>query len=163
MGIYEYNGSDSLKTSLTNPQEKRFIEEQWIQFIIAVSIILMSLILKPGTPQDDGLTIFGYKTPTLCLHRLIYNEPCAGCGMTRSFVNFAHGNFEAAYSYHKLGIPLFLIVILQIPIRAYLLRTGSKGYTNFIKKLITVPAILAAISLIINWIIFSYSKLLSIP
>ena len=157
MGNTECNGSSS-KTSLTTykEREKKFIEEQRIQFIIAVSIILLSLILKPGTSEDDRATIFGFKTPILCLHRLIYNEPCAGCGLTRSFVSTAHGDLESAYSYHKLGIPLFILVVFQIPIRVYLLKTGIKGYTSLVKKLITVPAILAGIALIVHWLIFSY-------
>ena len=137
-------------------KEKQFIKEQQIQFIIAVLIILLSLILKPGNSQDDRATIFGFKTPILCLHRLIYNQPCAGCGLTRSFVCIGHGDFEKAYSYHKLGIPLYILVILQIPIRIYLLKTGIYGYTKFMKRLIWVPAILAGIMLIIHWLIFTY-------
>lgn len=156
MGNAEFNGCNS-QTSLIY-KEKRFIEEQRIQFIIAVSIIILSLLLKPGTPQDDRVSIFGFKTPVLCLHRLIHNQPCAGCGLTRSFVYIAHGDFEKAYSYHKLGIPLFILVALQIPIRIYLLRTGIHGYTKFMKRLIFVPAILAAIMLIIHWLIFSYTN-----
>ena len=135
-------------------REKQFHEEQIYQFLAAVIIIAFSLILKPGTSQDDRVTIFGFKTPVLCIHRLIYNKPCAGCGLTRSFVSFAHGDFEAAYHYHKLGIPLYLLVLFQIPIRIYLLKTGSKGYTKFIKKLIFYPAVVVVFALIINWLIY---------
>ena len=135
-------------------REKQFHEEQIYQFLAAVIIIAFSLILKPGTSQDDRVTIFGFKTPVLCIHRLIYNKPCAGCGLTRSFVSFAHGDFEASYRYHKLGIPLYLLVLFQIPIRIYLLKTGSKGYTKFIKKLIFYPAVIVVFALIINWLIY---------
>ena len=135
-------------------REKLFRDEQIFQFSIAVLIVVFSLILKPGTSQDDRVTIFGFKTPVLCLHRLVFNRPCAGCGLTRSFVSFAHGDFKAAYNYHRLGIPLFILVIFQIPIRLYLLKTGSNGYTKFMKKLILYPAIFAGVALIINWLIF---------
>ena len=124
--------------------------------IIAASIIFLSCVLSPApkNSQDDRVTIFGLKTPVLCLHRLIYNEPCAGCGLTRSFVSFAHGDIESSSKYHKLGIPLFLIVLLQIPLRLHLLRVGVSGYTPFIKKLIWVPAVICILALIINWLIF---------
>ena len=89
-------------------KEKKFYEEQLLQLLFAAAIVLLSIILKPGTNEDDRVTIFGCKTPVLCLHRLIYNEPCAGCGLTRSFVSFAHGDIEASYKFHKLGILLFI-------------------------------------------------------
>lgn len=135
--------------------EKNFINHQWYQLLFASFIIVMSCILSPcKSESDDRVTFFGFKTPVLCAHRLIFHRPCAGCGLTRSFVSFAHGDIEAAYSYHRLGIPLFILVLIQIPIRLYLLRTGSKGYTSRVKKMIAYPAILVVIALIINWVIF---------
>ena len=94
--------------------EKQFLKEQWLQLIFAASIILLSCILTPSNSQDDRVTIFGFKTPILCLHRLIYNKPCPGCGLTRSFVCFAHGDIRTSYNYHRLGIPLFIIILLQM-------------------------------------------------
>lgn len=140
--------------------EKNFINHQWCQLLFASIIILLSCILSPSKSQsdDDRVTLFGFKTPVLCAHRLIFNKPCAGCGLTRSFVSFAHGDIEAAYSYHRLGIPLFILVIIQIPIRLYLLRTGSKGYTSFVKKLIVYPTILVIIALLINWLIYLWQE-----
>ena len=143
-------------------REKQFHEEQIYQFFVAVIIIALSLILKPGTQQDDRVTIFGFKTPVICMHRLIFNKPCAGCGLTRSFVSFAHGDFEAAYNYHRLGIPLFILVLFQIPIRIYLLKTGLKGYTKFIKKLIFYPAVIVIFALLINWIVYIWQTSFSL-
>ena len=138
--------------------ERNFKNQQWIQLFFAVSIVLLSFVLSPGTSQDDRVEIFGIKIPVLCPSRAIFNKPCAGCGLTRSFVNFAHGNIEASYNYHKLGIPLFFLVLLQIPIRIYLLKTGSAGYTEFIKKLITYPAMACIIALLMNWIVFIFQS-----
>lgn len=134
-------------------KEKEFYTDQWMQLIFAAIIILLSCILTPGDSKDDRATLFGFKTPILCLHRLIYKKPCAGCGLTRSFVSFAHGDVKASYNYHRLGIPLFLLLLFQIPIRLYLLKTGISGYTPFMKKLITVPAIVCMIAIFINWVI----------
>ena len=141
---------------MNNSKDKEFKKDQLTFLIFAISIILLSLILKPSNPnqEDDRLSLFGFKTPTICLHKLIYKKPCAGCGLTRSFVCFAHGNIEASLEYHKLGIPLFLLVLFQIPIRFYLLRTGISGYTKFVKRLIEIPLIICGIALVINWVIF---------
>ena len=139
-------------------KEKEFKKDQWIQLLIAGSIIFLSCVLSPASKssQDDRVTILGFKTPVLCLHRLVYDRPCAGCGLTRSFVSFAHGDIESSCKYHKLGIPLFIVVLLQIPLRLHLLRVGISGYTPFVKKMIWIPAVICTLALIINWLIFLY-------
>ena len=137
-------------------KEKNFKKEQLLQLLFAAAIVLLSVILSPGTSQDDRVTIFGFKTPVLCLHRLIFNEPCAGCGLTRSFVSFAHGDVEASYKFHRLGIPLFIVILFQIPLRLYLMKVGIKGYTSFMRKLVWVPGVICMIALFINWIIFIF-------
>lgn len=137
-------------------KEKNFKKEQLFQLLFAAVIVLLSVILTPGTSQDDRVTIFGFKTPVLCLHRLIFNEPCAGCGLTRSFVSFAHGDVEASYKFHRLGIPLFIVILFQIPLRLYLMKVGIKGYTSFMRKLVWVPGVICMIALFINWIIFIF-------
>lgn len=137
-------------------KEKNFKKEQLLQLLFAAAIVLLSVILSPGTSQDDRVTIFGFKTPVLCLHRLIFNEPCAGCGLTRSFVSFAHGDVEASYKFHRLGIPLFLVILFQIPLRLYLMKVGINGYTSLMRKLVWVPGVICMIALFINWIIFIF-------
>ena len=139
-------------------KEKEFKKDQWILLLFFSFIIFLSCILSPApnTSQDDRLTILGFRTPILCLHRLIYKRPCAGCGLTRSFVSFAHGDIENSCKYHILGIPLFIVLLLQIPLRLYLLRVGISGYTPFIKKLIRIPVAFCAIILIIHWLIYQY-------
>ncbi len=139
-------------------EENKFYKEQLLQLLFAAAIVLLSIILKPGTNEDDRVTIFGYKTPVLCLHRLIFNEPCAGCGLTRSFVSFAHGDVETSYKFHKLGIPLFIVILFQIPLRLYLMKVGIAGYTSFMRKLVWVPGVIFMIALFINWLIFLFQS-----
>ena len=134
-------------------KEKEFLKEQKFHLFIVISIIILSFLLKPGDYKDDPISIFGINIPTLCIHKIIFNKPCAGCGLTRCFVNFAHGNIKKAYEYHRIGIAFYIVVLLQIPIRLYLLKVGSKGYTKSIKYLISIPAIICAIAFIINWLI----------
>ncbi len=149
-----------MNTNTIRIKEKEFKKEQLFFLFFAISIILLSLIMKPSNPnqEDDNLSIFGIKTPVICLHRLIYKKPCAGCGLTRSFVSLAHGDIEASLAYHKLGILFFIIVVFQIPIRLYLLRTGISGYNSLVQKLITVPLIIACIALVIHWLVFIFNS-----
>ncbi|MFM7629902.1 MAG: DUF2752 domain-containing protein [Algoriphagus sp.] len=57
--------------------------------------------------------IYSY-TPT-CLFKSYLNIECLSCGMTRSFMNIANGNFKEAYEFNKLGIPLFIVSSISFP------------------------------------------------
>jgi len=47
-----------------------------------------------------------------CIFYTLTHVPCLLCGMTRSFVFTAHGNFSAAFNMHLLGPALFFSVAL---------------------------------------------------
>ena len=44
----------------------------------------------------------------MCIFKLITGLPCPGCGMTRAFLHFFHGDLQGAFYYH----PLFWLVPL---------------------------------------------------
>jgi hypothetical protein len=47
-----------------------------------------------------------------CIFYTVTHVPCFICGLTRSFVFTAHGNFHAAFNMHLLGPVLFFTVAL---------------------------------------------------
>ena len=55
--------------------------------------------------------IIGY---SLCPVYNFWGKKCLGCGMTRAFVALLHLNFNAAFEYNVLSIPLFLGIILYV-------------------------------------------------
>ncbi len=57
--------------------------------------------------------------PSTCPSRVIFHVNCPTCGLTRSFIAMAHGQFARAFAFHRLGPPLFAFVFLQVPVRAY--------------------------------------------
>lgn len=48
-----------------------------------------------------------YSSPLVCPLRTLTGIPCPGCGLTRSFLAIAQGNFGEAVSYNILGPILF--------------------------------------------------------
>jgi hypothetical protein len=56
--------------------------------------------------------------PASCAFRGLTGIPCPGCGLTRSFVSLAHGQWRAAWSYNPAGWFFFAIVLFQLPYRA---------------------------------------------
>lgn len=57
-----------------------------------------------------GATLLLYITDIGCIFRAITGVPCPGCGMTRAWLAFLTGHFDAALAYH----PLFWCVPVEI-------------------------------------------------
>jgi len=60
-----------------------------------------SLALPDGSPLSG-----------LCLSRAVFHVDCPMCGMTRSFVAFAHGHLRAALDFHPAGPLLFIAMLV---------------------------------------------------
>ncbi|MCC6491788.1 MAG: DUF2752 domain-containing protein [Pirellulales bacterium] len=56
--------------------------------------------------------------PVFCPFRLATDLPCPGCGLTRSFVAFSHGDLSAAFDYHAFGPLLFLVTSITLAWRS---------------------------------------------
>lgn len=50
--------------------------------------------------------------PSLCPVALVFGQPCPGCGMGRSLIACACGDFSAAFRWHPLGPPALLAAIV---------------------------------------------------
>lgn len=69
--------------------------------------ITLSVVASPLL----GAYFFGhtdYESPLRCPLLTLTGIPCPGCGLTRSFVAIAQGNWSEAISYHGLGPVLFV-------------------------------------------------------
>lgn len=61
-----------------------------------------------------------------CPYRILTGLPCPGCGMTRSVVCFALGQFSRGWQYSPLGI-FWLLLALYFCVARYLLGKPAKG------------------------------------
>src|SRR5262245_42402323 len=57
--------------------------------------------------------------PPLCMSQELFGVSCPGCGLTRSFVHLAHGDWRASWETHRLGWLLAGMVLLQLPYRIH--------------------------------------------
>lgn len=60
-----------------------------------------------------------------CLFKTITHLPCPACGLTRSFVQTAHGNIARAFDFHLLGPLLFGLTVAA---GVYLTGSLATGY-----------------------------------
>jgi hypothetical protein len=63
-----------------------------------------------------------FPLPQTCMSRALLGVRCPGCGLTRSIIHLAHGDWRESWHDHRLGGLLGIVITLQIPYRLYLLR-----------------------------------------
>jgi len=98
------------------------LRQQWLFFGLAVTVLVASLLLRVG-PEGQVLTpVFRVALPNSCAFRRVSGYDCPGCGLTRSFVSFAHGDWRNALRYNLAGPLWFGVMLAQIPYRGWQIR-----------------------------------------
>ncbi|HEX8465359.1 MAG TPA: DUF2752 domain-containing protein [Abditibacterium sp.] len=104
------------------------------------AVLALSFLL----PRPQNGAILGL--PSLCPFSNFSGLPCPGCGLTRSFVCLAHGEFRESLSYHPLGPLLFGAILLfaSASILGFAPRFPAKTNTFWLGALVS--------ALLIAWI-----------
>ena len=133
-------------------EESRRSHHQY-QLVAAVTVIVAAFLLSPVPPGGECVSLLGYDLPPVCPHRVLFHNTCPGCGLIRSFVALAHGQFQASFQFHRIGPFFFLAVLLQIPLRLYLLNLGPRPLSPGLEKTLSLPGKFLIAALIINWLL----------
>jgi hypothetical protein len=136
------------------------VTEHWCWLIFSSAIIAASFCLEVRGAQQVG-TAFGpdFVLPTMCLYRGVLGINCPGCGLTRSFIYLAHGDWRASWDVHHLGWLIALVVVWQVPYRIYRLSRPARATIRatfihwFAYGLIGI--------FLVNWLLTSTFSLLS--
>ena len=95
--------------------------------MLSSAVVLASVMLSPSA---EAVSLWGWEVPPLCLYSNLFGVECFGCGLTRSFTYMGHGDIHGAFDLHALGPLLYLVVLAQVPLRAWrllrLYRTGGR-------------------------------------
>lgn len=119
-------------------------------FFATLAIVVVGLACALNV-HDDRVALAGfadYPLPHLCMSRSMFGVTCPGCGLTRSFVYLAHGDWQAAWRAHRLGWLMAAIVLFQIPYRAWMLAGRRDALPA---RLVQAFAVAVVALLIINW------------
>ena len=85
---------------------------------IACAILVLSLLLQVRSDDHAAFCFLpDWPIPSSCPSQVIFGVDCPGCGLTRSFIHMAHGDWHRAFAKHRVGWLIALAVVLQIPYR----------------------------------------------
>jgi hypothetical protein len=88
--------------------------------LISLLVVAAAFSLRVHGDERVGLAaISELVLPPLCLSRAWFGVSCPGCGLTRSFIFLAQGDWDSAWAAHRLGWLLAVLVLLQIPYRVH--------------------------------------------
>ncbi len=83
---------------------------------IACGVVVLSLLLHVRSDQRVEFGwLPGLPMPEMCWSRSLFGAKCPGCGLTRSLVYLAHGDWRASLTMHRLGMVMALAILAQFP------------------------------------------------
>jgi len=127
-----------------------------IMLWISVAILVAAFLLRERATGRVGLAFLPqWNLPTLCGSRALLGVECPGCGLTRSFVALAGGDWRGSLAANRVGWLIALAVLLQIPYRSYSLyelRASRGGQIPARTWPIWCGYLLIA-ALVVNWLL----------
>lgn len=118
--------------------------------LAAVAITAASLALE--VPDQEHVTFAGLQLPPTCVWRSTLGFPCAGCGLTRSFVALVHGEWSRAFSFHPLGPVLFALLWAQVPYRGLHAWQAYHGRPLWRPRYLLWIPLAFALALLVVWV-----------
>jgi hypothetical protein len=117
----------------------------------SLALVGASLLLNARGEETVTLPILGTPLPPLCAMKGLAGWDCPGCGLTRSFVSLAHGDFARAWHFNPAGWLIFAAILLQIPFRAVQLWRLRRGLRELDAPWLIVLAWLIVVALLGQW------------
>lgn len=89
---------------MEEPQEQQWRRQYRRANVVALIVLAAALGVLSAAhvswEQPDGVVLGGRVCPTLCVHRMITDRPCPGCGITRGVVALFDGDIARASEIH---------------------------------------------------------------
>lgn len=90
-----------------------------VLLVLAVATLSLAAALRIRDSQAVLIPWTEIPLPETCWTRRVLKVDCPGCGMTRSFIRLAHGDWRAACEFNLAGPVMFALVAAQIPWRTW--------------------------------------------
>ena len=133
---------DGMSQHVGGPTRRQEIVTHALVLVMCSLIALAALVLSvPGTAREETVMVplINRPLPPLCASKIMLGVECPGCGMTRSFISFAHGDFARAWQFNSVGVLGFVLVLSQIPYRSWQLLRLGRGKPAFAHPALNWP------------------------
>lgn len=90
--------------------------DSWVWFFLVSAVLVAACFLEVRAEGRVGIWGQDWVLPESCFTKYLVGIPCPGCGLTRSFIYLAHGEFAAAWQVNWTGCFLFLYAACQVPL-----------------------------------------------
>jgi Protein of unknown function (DUF2752) len=91
----------------------------------AVWVLAFSLVEIPGG-RVALRCLSRFPLPETCMSRALLGVKCPGCGLTRSIIHMAEGDWQASWRAHRLGMVMGAVIAFQVPYRLLALRRPDR-------------------------------------
>ena len=126
----------------------------WLILTLSTCVIGSSFFFRVQGEQSVVVPLVNQPFPGICTFRRVVGINCPGCGMTRSFISIAHGQWASAWDFNPVGFLFFPVVAFQIPYRILQLMRIRRGQREL--SLVGIDQwvlIVIAFALLIQWIV----------
>jgi Protein of unknown function (DUF2752) len=133
-----------------------------IVLTIACAVWLLAFVLHEL--PDERVAVRGLPQiplPQTCASRTLLGLRCPGCGLTRSIIHLAEGDWRASWHDHRLGGLFAIVIALQIPYRFYALCRPERPPLAIRWQIVLAYALVAL--LFGNWLLDVAAGRLSSP
>jgi hypothetical protein len=87
-----------------------------MMLVTVCGVVVLAGLLRVRSDQQVELRgLSGYPLPETCWSRRLFHVTCPGCGLTRSLIYLAHGDWRASLATHRLGIVMAVAILAQFP------------------------------------------------
>ena len=120
-----------------------------------LGLVLVMSVIIPRAPEIG-----------LCSFKRLTGLPCAGCGMTRSFIALGHGDWTAGFEWHPIGVLLYMAMVLMLPLLLWEMRNRHILIT-LNRRTIVIFVVSLVAAMVVVWGIrlsfFQYGHWMSMP
>lgn len=122
---------------------------------VCLALIAAAAALAVVGGVDEGrLEVAGRPLPGVCSFRTFTGLPCAGCGLTRSWVELLSGRPASSVAYHRLGWVVFAWVALQVVRHgSWLVAARARGTIEAAGRWLDWSLVALVASLLVNWMV----------
>ena len=117
--------SNEAHPDLPWPLEARARQVRWHRQMLAIAAAVCVLAFAHKELPDGRIAARALPQiplPQTCASRAWLGLKCPGCGLTRSVIHLAEGNWRGSWEAHRLGALMALWIVSQIPYRLLALR-----------------------------------------